>query len=108
MLIPREVSDTLGSIDPVFTHFLSDMDYGYRATRLGLCPWAAPAFTGERSESKGNQVWRMQGVRFAERWQKARHPKGLPPREWWSFVRRHGDLLWPIYFALPYRKLIRS
>ena len=34
-----------------------------------------------------------------------RSRKGLPFRSWLHFTRRHGGLLWPLFFAWPYAKL---
>jgi hypothetical protein len=34
--------------------------------------------------------------------------KGLPVRSWWRFTRKHGGVLWPLYFTWPYAKLIAT
>jgi hypothetical protein len=32
--------------------------------------------------------------------------KGLPVRSWLRFTRKHGGVLWPMYFVWPYAKLL--
>lgn len=34
------------------------------------------------------------------------HRKGLPWRSWLIFTRRHTGVMWPLYFAWPYAKLL--
>jgi hypothetical protein len=43
-----------------------------------------------------------------ERWQKAEQPKNFTFQERKLFAQRHAGILWPIYWLLPYRKLLFS
>ena len=112
VLIPRTVVDIVGNLDPAFIHYLSDWEYGLRARQKGCTVWIAPGYQGTCSANP--QATKIAAEDLAEGLQKMNQPKGLafkdatlqPASEWKVFARRHGGLLWPIYWLLPYRRLI--
>ena len=40
------------------------------------------------------------------RWKRMLDRKGLPWKSWLIFTRRHMGVMWPLYFAWPYAKLV--
>jgi GT2 family glycosyltransferase len=105
VLVPKEVADVCGNLDPAFTHGMGDYDYGLRASNLGFEIWVAPGFVGtcerhrsypRRTGSLVTDIRQLMG------------PKGLPPLEWGTFVRRHAGRLWPIHWALTYARWLTS
>ena len=98
VLIPREVVQRIGTLDPAFTHGMGDFDYGLRARAAGATVWSTPGTVGEcprnptsaPAESFRGHVAQLSG------------PKGLPPREWTRFARRWAGPLWPLYAASPF------
>ncbi|MDJ1182892.1 glycosyltransferase family 2 protein [Roseofilum casamattae] len=112
VLIPTEVTDIVGNLDPELTHYAGDWDYGLRAKQHGCHLWIVPNYLGTCAQNPkpdpANNPNLQQGLKKIDR------PKGLalqsvtlqPWSEWKLLMQRHGGLLWPIFWLLPYRKLI--
>lgn len=114
VLIPREVVQVVGNLEPAFTHYAGDWDYGLRAGQQGCTVWVAPGYVGTCSQNYQPGSEADSSVALAEGLKKIAQPKGLPVREqvlhpfgeWKVFAQRHGGLLWPIYWLIPYRRLL--
>ena len=106
VLIAREVVELVGNLDPVFTHFAGDNDYGLRARKLGCSIWVATGYIGtcECNDLCGTRYDGALPLR--QRWAMMISSKGLPPREYMVFTKRHGGFFWPIIFCLPYLKCL--
>jgi GT2 family glycosyltransferase len=105
VLVPRAIVSRIGNLAAAYTHGMGDYDYGHRAVRAGCEVWTAPDTIGtcarnptpERAATLDEQRRRLTSA-----------TGGLPPSEWFTYVRRWGGLLWPIYVASPYvRRLAR-
>jgi len=108
VLIPRAVYRRVGPLDSGFTHKFCDFDYGLRARSLGCEVWLAPGHLGGCAPNAQEQPWLDRSAPLSERVRLLFSPKGLPPREWWRFVRRHGGVLAPLLFATPYAHFLFS
>ncbi len=108
VLLPRLVVQTLGNLDPYFEHGLGDTDYGLRATKAGIGVWVAPGFYGTCSWNSMEKTYLDPQWPSALRWKHMLSRKGLPWRSWQHFTRRHASLLWPVYFASPYARVLWS
>lgn len=108
VLIPREVAEVVGNLDPAFTHSMGDIDYGFRAQEACCRIWIAPGYAGNCPRNSLRGSWRDAKLNFRSRLDKLLGPKGLPPREWGVFVRRHAGPLWVAYWTLPYVRLAGS
>lgn len=107
ILIPREVARVVGNLDPDFVHSSGDLDYGLRVRQQGGSVWLAPGYIGTcRVNSLEGNIWDNPDLTIWERLKLANNPKGLPMREWKIFARRHAGLLWPLYWSLPYIRLL--
>jgi GT2 family glycosyltransferase len=106
VLIPRAVYSKVGGLTPDFTHGMGDFDYGLRAGHLGVDTWVAPGTVGTCSRNTLDGTWQDRSLSRAVRWQKLRSVKGLPPREWATFTRRHGGPLWFISLISPYARAL--
>ncbi len=104
VLIPGDVAKLVGNLDPIFTHGMGDMDYGFRARNMGCSIWVAPGFVGTCDLNHGEGNWTDTRLSLRARWKKLCSPKGLPPREWFVFTRRHSGHLWLLYWINPYLK----
>jgi GT2 family glycosyltransferase len=102
VLVNAAAASLLGNLDAVFEHAMADTDYGLRAGRLGIAVWLAPGTHGVCSTNALHGTFRDTTLPARQRWQLLIGRKGLPPRSWWRFTRRHGGLLWPLHFAWPY------
>jgi glycosyltransferase involved in cell wall biosynthesis len=102
VLVPRAVYQRVGGFDTGFRHAMNDFDYGLRATEQGCQVWLAPGYLGTCSRDHLDQRWTDRSLPMRERARLLTSIKGLPPRDWLRFNRRHGGLLWPALFAGPY------
>jgi GT2 family glycosyltransferase len=114
VLIPREVVQVVGNLELAFTHYAGDWDYGLRAGKQGCTVWIAPGYVGTCSQNYQPGSEADLPVNLGDGLKKIGQPKGLPVREqvlhpigeWKVFAQRHGGLLWPIYWLIPYRRLL--
>ncbi len=106
VLIPMQIAQAIGNLDPVFEHAMGDTDYALRVRAKGFRVFVAPGFVGHCSNNPALGTYRDTNLPLSVRWKKIMSRKGLPPRSWRHFTRRHGGLVWPIYFVWPYFKLI--
>nr|WP_017714786.1 glycosyltransferase family 2 protein [Oscillatoria sp. PCC 10802] len=106
VLIPGSVAKLVGNLDPAFTHGIGDFDYGLRARQQGCTIWVCPGYLGVCARNLLDESWMDPEVSLLERWKKVQQPKGLPPKEWKVFVKRHGGSLWFIYWMFTYLRLL--
>lgn len=112
LLMPRSVVEKVGNLDPNFIHYLGDWDYGLRARQKDCTVWIAPGHLGTCSLNP--QVTKVAASSLDEGLKKVNSPKGLAFSdvtlqsfdEWKVFTQRHGGIVWPIFWILPYRRLI--
>lgn len=105
VLIPTRIAQAVGNLDPVFEHAMGDYDYALRARAMGYQVFVAPGFVGHCSNNPASGTYLDASLPFFVRWKKMMSRKGLPPRSWRYFTRRHGGLAWLVYFLWPYCKL---
>jgi GT2 family glycosyltransferase len=106
VLVPRSVYQRLGVLDAAFAHSMSDFDYGLRARANGCDIWIAPGHLGRCVFNRANPPGLDASFSFRERVRHLLSPKGLPPREWLRFTRRHGGVLWMGLFVAPYLRFL--
>ncbi|MFC1896150.1 glycosyltransferase family 2 protein [Thermodesulfobacteriota bacterium] len=106
VLIPRELFNQLGNLSPEFTHAFGDVDYGMRARRSSVLIWVAPGHLAECAANTGMRPWTVSSVPLKERWRDMCGPRGLPPRQWYLYVKRHTGAAWPFYFLKPIVRVI--
>jgi GT2 family glycosyltransferase len=105
VLIPRAIALQVGNLDPVYEHAMGDTDYALRARRAGYAVYVAAGIVGRCSNNPAKGTFNDRSLPLTTRWRLMMGRKGLPVRSWWHFTRRHGGLLWPLYFTWPYAKL---
>jgi GT2 family glycosyltransferase len=106
VLIPHCVVDRVGNIDPKFEHAMGDTDYALRVRAAGGRVFVAPGFIGECSNNPVASTFLDRDLSLKKRWKHINSRKGLPFRSWFRFTQRHGGILWPLYFAMPYIKVV--
>jgi len=106
VLIAADAARRVGNIDPVFEHSMGDTDYALRAVKRGVEIWVDAGVHGTCSDNAVHGTWCDASQPFARRWKDMMSRKGLPWRSWLTLTRRHTGPLWPLYFALPYAKVV--
>lgn len=108
VLLPLLLVRCVGNLDPVYEHAMGDTDYALRARRAGFEAYITSGFVGQCLTNSMTGTYSDTSQPLAIRWRQILHRKGLPWRSWLHFTRQYGGLLWPIYFAWPYCRLILS
>jgi GT2 family glycosyltransferase len=106
LLISAEAARQLGNLEAAYVHGMGDMDYGLRATKMGIPLWVMSGFVGKCGNDhplEGSYL--DSALPFTVRWKKALSSKELSPRAWGLFCKRHAGLMWPVYWAWPYAKV---
>jgi GT2 family glycosyltransferase len=114
VLIARAALQAVDNLDPAFSHYLGDWDYGLQAKKQGCTVWLAPGYMGKCELNSHLEQAADPDMSLSEQWQQVNHPKGLvlrgivlqPFQELKVFAQKHGGLLWPIFWLLPYRRLL--
>src|SRR5438552_2926079 len=96
VLIAQPVAQRVGNLDHHFTHSMADWDYGLRAKAVGCAVFLAPGYVGHCVQNSGDGLWQDRKLSTLARWKRMLGPKGLPPKEWLCFTRRHAGRLWPL------------
>ncbi len=97
VLIPQDVAQIVGNLDPNFNHRYGDIDYGFRARKLGCSIWITSNYVGTCS---GNT---LPPLHERLKWKNLlQSPTGLPFNEHRRFAKKHTGMLWPLYAILPY------
>lgn len=102
VLIPRAVALEVGPIDSEFTHWLGDVDYGYRARAKGVELRLIRKIIGTCASNSRQEMWREPEPTFLEYFHKVHSTKGLASKERAHYYRRHGGAAWWLAWALPY------
>lgn len=105
VLVRRAASDKIGAIDGRFSHGQADYDYGLRARRLGYRVVVAPLTLGTCARDVQRGTFLDTNQPLGERWRQVLTPKGLPMVSHARYLRRHGGILWPVFWVSPYAKL---
>ena len=106
VLISSKIAEKVGNLDGKFTHSMGDFDYGYRAKMLGFSIIIAPNYFGTCPKNNIEKSWADTSLPRLIRWKLVNQPKGLPPNEWKVFARRYAGIFWPIYWMLPYLRIM--
>lgn len=93
VLVPVDVVQRIGIIDPVYRQQLGDIDYGYRARQAGVRLWVAPGCFGSCRYDSRPKSWQAPGLSISDRIHKLNSPHGWPLRPWMRFMWRYGGVL---------------
>lgn len=102
VLVPRAVYDRIGSIDPRYEHSYGDTDYGYRIRQAGLRSILAPQILGCCPRNSLRGTWRDSRLSLRTRLGLLVSRKGVPPRSYLYYQRRHGGRRWLVNVAGTY------
>lgn len=107
VIVPNVVFKKIGMFHEVYTHAMGDLDYGFLATRNGICVIQAGKVLGKSKPNSPIKTWRDTSLprreRFRHLW---KHPKGLPFREWATYCRRNHGALWPLRSITPALRIV--
>ena len=93
VLVPNYVFQKLGNLDYYFTHSKGDIDYGKRATKIGIEIWQVGKPVGICDVHPRIDRWCDPEIPFIQRWKLLNMPNGMPPDETFHLEKRHDGLL---------------
>lgn len=106
VLVSKAAAARVGNLESRFLHAWGDVDYGLRLRQAGGSVWLAPGFLATCGANPGAQRWQdAPELSLRQRFANMNSFRGLYPPDWRLFVRRHGGLLWPLAWSLPYLKV---
>lgn len=110
VLVPAAISRRMQGIDPAFrgVQGMADTDYGFRAARLGIPLLATPEVVGHCRPNTALPPWRQPGLGRRARLRSIFGSRGLPPKAWARFARRHGGILWPLIWLAPQLRALHA
>ena len=106
VLIPREVADVVGNIDPEYRHRWGDVDYGLRAQDKKCQVWIGPGFLADCEGNPNADGWRNKELPLKQRYNELHSLKGLGKKDWFRFIHIHGGMFWPFIWVRPYLRII--
>lgn len=100
VLIHKSVFKTLGNLDSIYTHAMGDTDYGLNARIKGFPLYICENYVAYCKRNP-RPKWSNPNYRLKDRWENLISPKGLPPKEWFYFLKKHTGV-WMIYYMFTY------
>jgi GT2 family glycosyltransferase len=105
-LISRAAIERVGFLAADFAHAKADYDFGLRLRARGGRVFLAPHYLGECDTNPISKRSSAANLSFAERWRRLTSIKEQPLRERAIYYRKHAGLLWPVWWALPYVRVL--
>lgn len=85
VLIPKYVYDSIGKMDPYYSHSYGDFDYGFTATKYNVAIYQTGTYLGACDEHPTLSTWCNPEVPLRKRWMALHRPNGQPPKEVFHF-----------------------
>lgn len=109
VLIPKEVFDKLGNLDPIFHHAVGDFDYSLRARKMDIEILLAPDYIGTCESHDFAPKWQNGTISWTGRLKNLyTASSGCYPTEFFVFEKRHNGLLIACfhYFTIHLRAIV--
>lgn len=88
MLVPKEITASIGVLDEKYIHGIADFDYTLKAKKAGFKVWVAPGILGHCVYDQVRN-WKSMDSKLSERIEFLYSPKGLQYREYMYFLKEH-------------------
>lgn len=105
LLVPRDVTRTLGGFPGGLTHNMADLIFTHEAAKRGFRVMVFPGYVGECPANGEIEPWNQANLSLATRFALIQGPKGLPARDWLRTCRSIGGIIWPVVFFIPALKM---
>lgn len=93
VLIPKNIYERIGMLDPFFHHSFGDIEYGLRALKAGISSYIAPGYLGECSRNNPIPIFQRKGKKLKERIKLLYSPLGHNPIEEFYITQKYYSLL---------------
>ena len=105
-LISRKALNQIGFLSQGFIHSGADYDYGLRLRGIGGRVVLAAGYMGECSLNSIRGTSSELGISYRERWHRLTSIKEQPPRQRALYYKRHAGWMWPLFWLLPYVRIM--
>ena len=92
VLIPYQVFDQVGVIDPYYRHSLGDFDYGLSLKKAGYTIFQSKEFVGLCNNNSTKNTWTDNSLNRIDRICKKESVKGAPTIQWFYFLKKNFGL----------------
>jgi GT2 family glycosyltransferase len=92
VFVPQEIEEKIGSISPLYTHYLGDVDYGLRAKKEGFPCYTTSTYLAE-CDINPILNWADPKLSIIKRWELLHHVKGRAASEYVAFKSYHSGKL---------------
>lgn len=106
VLIGHSALARIGPLSSRYRHSLADLDYGLRASRLGVSIASTYEYLATCSRNPEGASWSNQHKSLSHRWREMQSPKGLPFSEWTYFCLHWAGIRGVPYMVVPYITLL--
>ena len=109
VLVPKDVYNTLGNLDPIFQHALGDFDYALRAVKAGVHIFVCPVYTATCESHSDVPNWRSKKYSLLKRIGYLYHPlSGCNTIEYFKYDYRHNGKFTAIlhFFTIHLRAIL--
>lgn len=93
VLIPRNVFQKVGYNDEYFHHSFGDIEYGLRASKLGLKNYIAPGILGYCKRNNPIPIFRRKNISLFKRYKLLYSPLGYNPKEDYHLNKKFYPLI---------------
>lgn len=102
VLIPSQVFQVVGNLDPYYRHSKGDFDYGRRARRVGFRCYQVGEFLGVCDRHERLDRWCDPTVPLSDRWMYLHQPTGMAPHEMFHLEKQDSLMLAAVHFFTIY------
>lgn len=92
VFIPKAIEEKIGMISPRYTHYLGDVDYGFRAKEVGFNSYSTSTYLVE-CDQNNLPNWADPRLSIKTRWKLLHHVKGRAASEYVAFKIYHFGIL---------------
>jgi GT2 family glycosyltransferase len=105
VLVPHEIAQRVGNLDPAFIHTIGDIDYGLRASQAGFLILVMPGYAGICELNPLSETPFDPSLPLNSRYERLLGPKGLPFKPWLTFLWRHFGFVGLAHWLWTYVKV---
>lgn len=92
VLIPRDILNMVGNLDPYYTHSMGDFDLGFQISGRNFPIRVFEEFVGICNDNVIENTWRDKNIPIRKRIELKENPKGLPRKEWFHYLYKNFGL----------------
>lgn len=107
VLIPVQIFEKTGNMDPVYHHSLGDFDYGYMCVKQGAEIFVSNEYVGMCPNNSEKGTWRDATLPRKTRFKAKESIKGVPFKEFYHYILKNYNFPAAVIFSIsPYIRIL--